>query len=169
MPKFESQPPGIVGWTFLAGFIALFIWMFWSSPILLLFVPPIAIYVYLDNKKQKEHYQIQLAKREGKSICEFARYFDCRNIDTWVVRAVYEQLENYMSNDKEAFPILPKDDIFDDLRIDDEDFDLDIVEEIAQRTGRSLENVEANPYYGKVNVVENLVYFFNEQPVNNAT
>lgn len=84
-------------------------------------------------------------------------------------RAVYEQLQNYMNGEKEGFPIRPTDDVFKDLMIDNEDFEYDLVEEIAERTGRSLESAESNPYYGKANIVENLVYFFNEQPKTNAT
>ena len=50
------------------------------------------------------------------------------------------------------------------LEIDDEDLDMDLVAEIGQRTGRSMENAEKNPYYGKVSTVEDLVLFFNLQP-----
>ena len=52
------------------------------------------------------------------------------------------------------------------LLIDDEDLDLDLVEEISERTGISLDNYEQNPYYGKVNTVRNLVLFFNQQKQN---
>ena len=44
--------------------------------------------------------------------------------------------------------------------------DIDIVEEISERTGRNLDGAENNRFYGKANIVENLVYFFNEQPKN---
>ena len=121
------------------------------------------------RKKSKKHFGILLKNRQKDSIGTFSRHFEFRKIDTWVIRAVYEQLQNYLSSEKENFPIRPSDDIFIDLKIDDEDFEYDLVEEIAQRTGRSLENAESNPYYGKVNIVENLVYFFNEQPKVNAT
>ncbi|MCU7878671.1 MAG: hypothetical protein KZQ84_18085 [Candidatus Thiodiazotropha sp. (ex Lucinoma borealis)] len=74
-----------------------------------------------------------------------------------------------MNGEKENFPIRTTDDVFTDLMIDNEDFDYDLVEEIALRAERSLENIESNPYYGKANIVENLVYFFNEQPKTNST
>ncbi len=41
---------------------------------------------------------------------------------------------------------------------------MDIVAQIAQRTGRSLSNTTANLYYSKVKTVGDLVLFFNAQP-----
>lgn len=169
MPKYTSPPTSIVGWLILGLIMMLFIWLFWSKPILLITVPFIALFLHFDHKKQKKHFQELLSKRENHSICEFARYFDCKEIDTWVIRAVYEQLQDYLKSEHEKFPVLPEDDIFIDLQIDDEDFECGIVEEISSRTGRTLSNAESNPYYGKANIVKNLVYFFNEQPVANAT
>jgi hypothetical protein len=49
------------------------------------------------------------------------------------------------------------------LKLDEDDLDLDLIEEIAQRTGRSMENFESNPYYGKVTTARDLVLFFNHQ------
>lgn len=66
-------------------------------------------------------------------------------------------------------PLKPTDDIFELLEIDSEDLDMDILEEIAQRTGRSIENTERNPFYGKVQTLEDLVLFFNEQPLAQST
>ena len=107
-----------------------------------------------------------LQERKSDSLCTFARHFDARKIDTWVIRAVYEQLQDYLDGERVEFPIRPTDDVFTDLLIDEEDFELDVVEEIAQRSGRSLERMEENPFYGKASVVENLVYFFNLQPIS---
>jgi hypothetical protein len=45
-----------------------------------------------------------------------------------------------------------------------EDIEMDIAVEISQRTGRSLTNTVANPYFAKVKTVEDLVLFFNAQP-----
>ena len=77
---------------------------------------------------------------------------------------MYEQLQENLSSVHPDFPIRANDHIFDELFIDSEDFNEDIVEEIAQRTGRTLDGVESNPYYGKVNTVAELVYYFNLQP-----
>ncbi len=138
------------------------LWLIWEYPFLLLLIPVIYLVDRIRHKKNKKHLSRLLENRRNYSICEFARHFEYRKIDTFVIRAVYEQLQNHMQT--ETFPILPTDDIFADLKIDEEDFEYDIVAEIAQRAGRSLDNVKHNPYYGKASIVENLVYFFNEQP-----
>ena len=169
MPQYIEKPSCIWGWVFLAFLLCLLGWLIWSFPYLLLFIPVFIVIEVLDRKKRKKHFSSLLKDRQKDSICTFSRYFEFRKIDTWVIRAVYEQLQNYLRSENENFPIRPSDDVFIDLKIDDEDFEYDLVEEIAQRTGRSLENAESNPYYGKANVVENLVYFFNEQPRVNAT
>ncbi|MEM7018209.1 MAG: hypothetical protein AAF512_12820, partial [Pseudomonadota bacterium] len=65
-------------------------------------------------------------------------------------------------------PIKASDNLFETLKFDADDLDLDLVEEIAQRTGRSLEDGESNPYYGKVTTVGNLVLFFNHQAIENT-
>jgi hypothetical protein len=54
--------------------------------------------------------------------------------------------------------------MFDSLKIDPEDLDYDI-EELAEKIGRTSNNIESNPYYGKVITVRDLVYFFNNQPL----
>ena len=169
MPKYVYSKTGLWGWIVLSVVSSIFIWLFWLAPILLLALPFLAVFLYLESRKETKHFQELLSQRTGYSICEFARHFDCKEIDTWVIRAVYEQIQNYMESRTPNFPILPSDDIFSDLKIDDEDFEYDIVEEIASRTGRSLKGAESNPYYGKANVVQNLVYFFNRQPLKNAT
>jgi hypothetical protein len=97
-------------------------------------------------------------ERRAESICSFARSFDCRATDTWIVRAVFEELANYVQ-----FPIRPDDRVEDDLGIDPEDLD-DIAEAMAYRTGRPLEGCEDNPLFGKVRTVRELVEFFIHQP-----
>ena len=169
MPKYIEKPTTIGGWVFIFFVLGLFSWFIWQAPIILVIVP-ILVYIEIKNKNERKvHFRNLLLDRENDSICTFSRSFDCKEIDTWVIRAVYEQLQNYLKNEKAKFPIRPQDDIYTDLKIDDEDFEMDIVEEIAFRAGRTLENSEENRYYGKANIVENLVYFFNEQPKSSKT
>ena len=52
----------------------------------------------------------------------------------------------------------------DDLPIDMEDLEMDLAVQISQRTGRSLTDSVANPYYEKIRTVGDLVLFFNAQP-----
>jgi hypothetical protein len=50
------------------------------------------------------------------------------------------------------------------LPVDSEDLDIDLASEISQRTGRTMENSDSNPFYGKIKTVADLVHFFNAQP-----
>lgn len=122
---------------------------------------------FREAKKCEKYFRSLLKDRDKDSICSFSRSFDLKKIDTWVVRAVYEELQSYISYGENKFPVRPKDDIFEDLKIDREDFGCGIIVDISRRTGRSLKDIESNPYYNKLNTVENLVYFFNEQPISN--
>lgn len=119
----------------------------------------------VENKRRKAQLIALAESRSGESICEFARSFERKEIDTWVVRAVYEQLQRYLGEDP-SVPIRATDRLKEDLPIDSEDLELDLMAEIAQRTGRSLDNTIANPYYDKVRTVGDFVLFFNAQPRN---
>ena len=106
----------------------------------------------------------QLARDRADSICTFARSFDARQVDTWVIRAVYDALQHEIGVQGRDFPVRAGDDLTRDLRIAPEDVDLSLVPTIAQRTGRALEGIEHNPYLGHVHTVADLVMFFNLQP-----
>lgn len=111
----------------------------------------------------------RLAKaREGESICEFAREFDARSVDTWIVRAVYEQIQGQLQHVHPVFPVRSTDRLKEDLHLDDDDLDMDIAMQIEQRTGRSLGQTNANPHFGKVKTVGDLVFFFQAQPKRSA-
>eukprot|EP01034_Spumella_vulgaris_P040373 gene40373-49929_t len=45
-------------------------------------------------KKASGGLSLLAARRPGHSICHFAREFDCHAVDTWVIRAVYETLQD---------------------------------------------------------------------------
>ena len=77
--------------------------------------------------------------------------------------AVYEQLQLHLGTQK-PLPIRATDSLVHDVRIDDEGLDMVVAEEIFQRTGRSMEHTDRNPYFGKVRTVAALVHLVNEQP-----
>jgi len=52
----------------------------------------------------------------------------------------------------------------DDLRIDPDDIDGEMIEEIAERAGYSLDSTRDNPMYGRVQTVGDLVKFITLQP-----
>lgn len=108
----------------------------------------------------------QLAEgRNSESICAFARSFDCRAIDTWILRAVYETLQEFLA--APHFPLRASDRLSDDLAFDADDLD-ELADEIAERSGRTLENAEYNPLYSKVESVRDLVLFFTFQPASDV-
>ena len=100
------------------------------------------------------------SNRSGESICTFARSFDCRAVDTWIVRAVYETLQETLAS--EAFPLRASDRISDEMHLDDEDLE-DLAEDIAERCHRTLDESESNPLYGRVETVQDLVLFLANQ------
>lgn len=100
--------------------------------------------------------------RAGESICQFSRSIDCRRVDTWVVRAVYEELQRSLSV-AVAVPLRVTDHLQRDLRLDADDLD-DLVVDMAQRSRRSLVDTSANPLFGKVTTVGDLVEFLQVQP-----
>jgi hypothetical protein len=104
----------------------------------------------------------QIARdRNGESICTFARSFDCRALDTRIIRAVYEEFQTYTLSLPD-FPFRASDSIKSDLRIEGEDVD-DIGRDIARRLECSMEGAERNPYYGCVETLGDVVEFFRHQ------
>ena len=174
MPKY-TQPKNnaftmLLGLVVLLAIIGSLIYFISGTPFLLSIIPIIAFFLYFENKRTKKKFALLAEERKELGICEFARSFDTKKIDTWVVRAVYEQLQTYVAEIYATeIPIQAEDSLFDLLEIDEEDLDFDLLEEIAQRTGRSLENIENNKYFGKVTEVKGLVYLFNEQPIIKKT
>jgi len=102
--------------------------------------------------------------RPDDSICTFARALDYRNLDTAIIRAVYEELQEYFSFVNPAFHIRPTDKVDSDLQVDPEDIE-DMAKVIAARTNRTLDGCEANPFYGRVHTPSDLIQFFSGQPV----
>ena len=102
--------------------------------------------------------------RGEEGICEFARSFDRRAVDTWVIRAVFEELQEELGQ-PQPFPLRAGDRLVEDLGIDLEELDLMHGPAIASRAGRSLERCPSNPYGGRVRTVADLVHFFNAQPL----
>lgn len=101
------------------------------------------------------------ASRPGESICTFARSFDCRSLDTRIIRATYEELQvNYY---KGFCPVRADDRFAGELGFVDEDLD-EVAAEIARRAGRTLDRCDDNPFRGRVETVADLVHFLMHQP-----
>lgn len=79
-----------------------------------------------------------------------------------MVRAVYEELQRSLSA-VVTVPLRLTDTLQRDLRLDADDLD-DLVVDMAQRARRSLADTSANPLFGKVTTVGDLVEFLQAQP-----
>ncbi len=102
--------------------------------------------------------------RGEPNICEYAREFDYRNIDTKIMREVWSEVQNYLGKyNGKPFPVKADDLFKDTYNLDSDDLD-DIYWAVADRLGISTDNPETNPYFNKVTSVKNLVLFLHNQP-----
>lgn len=101
-------------------------------------------------------------QRAGLSICQFARSFNYRHVDTNIIRAAYEEFQRWAGPGAKDFPVMASDDIGKLYGVDGEDLD-DVAEELAVKTGRRWADLESNPLYGQVTTVGDLVLFLNRQ------
>jgi hypothetical protein len=108
-------------------------------------------------------YRTLAAARPGEGLCTFVRAFPRHERDPQVLRAVYEELAPYYAVGRVAVPVRPSDSLRSDLELDGEELE-SVAGWIARRCGRSLSDEKANPFYGRVNTVEDLVRFFYAQP-----
>lgn len=106
-------------------------------------------------------------KRDGECICTFARQFDCRSVDTLIIRAVYEEVSGYSDSTVADFPVRAEDRLEEDLYIHPDEWD-SMAFSVAHRTRRSMENTNANPLWGRVKTVGDLVFFLTYQPLSIA-
>ncbi len=168
MPKYTPQKVSLRErcLAFLLLFLGILtaVFIIWKAPYILLFAPVVFIWSYFDDKNWQKRISNLALERKGHNIGTFAKSFDCKSVDTWVIRAVYEQLQQYVSTEKTVLPILSDDHLFNTLNIDKEDLADILMEEIAQRTSRSFDSFEKNPYFDNLNTVKDLVYFFDKQP-----
>jgi hypothetical protein len=170
LPKYSPERNRIVGWvavTLLLSSIVYFGYlMFNEAPWLVVLILTLGIisHVYRTRKTQHE-LRALAANRTGESICEFASSFDARVVDTWVIRAVYEELQHHLAGVVSLFPIRATDLLIKELQLgDSDDLDFSVAPRIAQRTGRSMQDCTTNPYFEKVKTAGDLVLFFNSQP-----
>ena len=136
--------------------------------VLIVFVPIALVGRLLGLPMFSDNLERLASEREGESICTFARSFPRRSVDTWILRAVFEEFQPYCPlGDGATFPLRATDRIFEDLAMDGEDIE-DIVVAAADRSGRSLDSYKRNPYYGRVESVVDVVRFLAHQPPSPA-
>jgi hypothetical protein len=97
-------------------------------------------------------------ERKEESICSFARALPAKEHDTWVMRAVYEEMSRVTGG-----PLRPYDDIKKFWRVNPEDLD-DVAFTIAHRAGRSMDDTKKNPMFDRVVTIADMITFFEHQP-----
>jgi hypothetical protein len=151
----------IVALTVLVVFVGAYGYALWYHPYIIGVVSVVTLAIGVRNKRRWRRHLADLAEaRKGESICEFSRAFDARNTDTWVIRAVYEQIQQQLRWVYADFPVRATDRLIEDLGLDPDDIDMDVISDVAGRTGRSLRHAQANPFCGRMQTVQDLVAFF---------
>ncbi len=104
------------------------------------------------------HWKNLKRERAQDSICTFSRLLPAKHHDTWIVRAVYEGISK-----ERGVSIRPSDRLEKDLGYGPDDLD-EVIHEIAHRAAKNLASTDANPLYGKVITVRDLICFLEYQP-----
>ncbi len=134
--------------------------IFWLT----LFIGYLIAIAKQEKIKLIEKRQIMADKRQGLSICQFARQFSPHTVDTWVIRAVWNTLQGNGYIDY-PLPLKASDKLDDDLDlVNDADELEELVEDIAARYGRDLRGIEDNPFL-PITTVGSLVSVLNAQPM----
>jgi hypothetical protein len=163
MPPAPMRTATLAGWLGLGIVGTFFISLMWVFPIVLAPIAAVVVATICVTVAHRRYLARLAADRQGESICTFARSFDYRAIDTWIIRAVFEELQPYCRFGRYMLPLRGTDDLDGDLRIDPDELD-DLAADIAYRAGRSMDETTGNPLYGKVGTVADLVLFFVHQP-----
>lgn len=165
IPKYVEEPTTVTQKIAIFLVIITVLSLLYFYPFFLLLFIFIGFWSVIYNYKEAKRFSKIALNRSGESICSFTRALNFRRIDTWIIRATWEELQKYVTHKSlSAFPIRPTDKIGDDFKIDSEELE-DIAERIAQRTTRSLEETDKNPYFGKIETVGDLILFMNNQPI----
>jgi len=124
------------------------------------FICLVAIYIIFEHYRMKK-----IAIERGEpNICEYARSFDYREVDTKIMREVWNELQECLGEyDGKAFPIKADDLFKDTYKLDPDDLD-EAYWVVADKLGIDTERPESNPYWNKVTSVKNLVLFLHNQP-----
>ncbi|MEM1116537.1 MAG: hypothetical protein AAF845_07980 [Bacteroidota bacterium] len=135
---------------------------------LLVAVSPLMLLGYLWHEPRWRTHKARLgAGRLGDPLCTFARSFDRRVVDPWVVRAVWDELQDHLGEGEPLLPFRAGDRWKDDVWMHPDDLD-DVLSRACRRSGHSLANPERNPWYRRVETVSDMVHFVNAQPRTEA-
>jgi hypothetical protein len=158
-----SVPPNRIGWMVLALIACVYVAAFCFHPVGTAWsTAAFLIFQYWGSRSINRSLRALAVDRSGDPLCTFARSLNMRAVDSWVVRAVFDELQGRFGKSMRPFPIRASDRIGEDLRVLPEDVD-ELAVVVAHRAGYSMASCENNPLYGRVVTVGDLVAFFNHQ------
>ena len=130
-----------------------------------LFVVLLSVSGMVDSRKRRARLSALAQARQGESICQFARAFPRRDVDAWVIRAVWETVMAWGGRDlvRLNFP-LRADDSLALFALDDDEELFDALSDAATRAGRTLEDLEHNPFFPLI-TLRDMVMALNAQPM----
>jgi hypothetical protein len=161
MPPAQARGTPILAWLLLGVFLASLICLIVAEPIVAVFLGVLWIILLALTWRSRVRVRRYIAGRND-TICSFARSFNLRGTDPWIIRATYEELLKYMKDIADPFPLKAEDRLQEDLEIDLEDL-ADIIIDIADRAGYDLSNVK-RCHTEKVKTVGDLVRLVACQP-----
>ncbi len=118
---------------------------------------------WASDGRRRERFRLLAGQRASEGICTFARAFPRSERDPWLLRGVWEELRPACSYGDGVLPLRPTDRLREDLELGDDAID-DAALAIAERTGRDMRACRANPLYGRVQTVRDVVAFMHTQP-----
>ena len=136
----------------------------WHLPWILLATLALFMLSLMIDRSRWQHLNGLAASRAESSYGAFRRTFDSKTTDGKVIRAVWEALQANIAPATGDFPIAADDDLYRDLRLDEDDITLDIARRVSISTGRTLKWAQHNPHWARLNTPHDLVLFFNAQP-----
>lgn len=169
MPYYRREPVGVVGWTILLSIASLITglliyWKPWWALGIGVFGVVASVVSWHEGRHVVASLRCMASERTDRSICTFARSFNCRQTDTWIIRAVWDTLQtDCIPANLQPFPIRRTDRLREDLHLDYMEID-DLAVVVAERAGRTWTNAEANAFFDRVLTVGDLVHIFSLQP-----
>jgi hypothetical protein len=158
---------GLEDWLLLSALVAAAIaWPFPVGVIFCVLVVACVTVPWIDNRRLRR----LAAERTREDIGTFAVAFDpCTEpFDPEVVRAVWDALDPYTKFRGGKLPLRPADDLSHTFGFEGDDLG-DLIDEVAERSGHTLERKESNPLFGRVKTVGDVVRFVTFQPKETAT
>jgi len=163
MPAKVYRKSTLRGKAIMASLLIGLVWCCYERPILIPIIGIIPFITWVAGIVDRKRLTRIALERQGEGICEFARSFERRTADPWVIRAVYDALQPYFFGRDQRFPVRATDRLAEDIHTDPEDVN-DMACDIAERTGHDMRDTEKNPLYDRVKTVGDMVMFFSHQP-----